>query len=99
MEEIWQPLEQHQQQLANVHLRELFAENPQRFEKFSLQVCDLLLDYSKNRLNKETIDLLCKFLEKRDFKTWQDQMFNGEEINHTEQRAALHIALRNRSRK
>ena len=97
MEEIWQQLEQHQQQLANIHLRELFAGNPQRFEQFSLQTCDLLFDYSKNRLTKDTIDLLCKFLEKRDFKTWQDQMFNGEEINHTEQRAALHIALRNRS--
>jgi glucose-6-phosphate isomerase len=97
MEDIWQSLQQHQQQLAHVHLRELFANHPQRFEQLSVQACNLLLDYSKNRVTRETINLLNNFLEKRNFKIWQAQMFNGEKINHTEQRAALHIALRNRS--
>jgi len=97
MEKIWQRLEQHHEQLANIHLRNLFAENPQRFEEFSLQACGLLLDYSKNRLTKETLDLLFQFLENNDFNNWREKMFVGEKINHTEQRAALHIALRNRS--
>ncbi|WP_124950807.1 glucose-6-phosphate isomerase [Sulfuriferula thiophila] len=94
---ICQQLQQHYQALRHQHMRDMFAEDPQRFERFSLQVGDLFLDYSKNRINSETMALLVKLAEEADITGWRDRMFGGEKINNTENRAVLHVALRNRS--
>jgi len=93
----WKALETHQREMANIHMRDLFAQDPQRFHKFSLQFQDLLLDYSKNRITEKTMQLLRDLARQADLKGWTDKMFNGEKINITEHRAVLHIALRNRS--
>jgi glucose-6-phosphate isomerase len=93
----WKALETHQREMANVHMRDLFAQDPQRFHKFSLQFQDLLLDYSKNRITEKTMQLLCDLARQAELKGWTEKMFNGEKINITENRAVLHIALRNRS--
>src|SRR5215475_850424 len=93
----WQALEAHQQEMANVHMRDLFAQDPQRFTKFSLQFQDLLLDYSKNHITEKTMQLLRDLARQADLKGWTERMFTGEKINITEHRAVLHIALRNRS--
>ena len=94
---ICQQLQQHFQTLQHQHMRDMFADDPQRFERFSLQVGDLFLDYSKNRINSETMALLVKLAEEADIAGWRDRMFGGEKINNTENRAVLHVALRNRS--
>lgn len=94
---ICQQLQQHYQTLHYQHMRDMFADDPQRFERFSLQVGDLFLDYSKNRINSETMSLLVKLAEEADIAGWRDRMFGGEKINNTENRAVLHVALRNRS--
>src|SRR5262249_52531683 len=78
------------------HARSLHP-GSQRFRKFSLQFQDLLLDYSKNRITEKTMQLLRDLARQADLKGWTEKMFNGEKINITENRAVLHIALRNRS--
>ncbi|MDQ1315698.1 MAG: glucose-6-phosphate isomerase, partial [Pseudomonadota bacterium] len=83
--------------MAGVHMRELFESDPARFERFSLHVGDILLDYSKNRIADETMGLLVKLAEESDVPGWRERMFGGEKINNTENRAVLHVALRNRS--
>ena len=93
----WQALENHQREMADVHMRDLFAQDPDRFNKFSLQFQDILLDYSKNRITDATMRLLRALAEQADLKGWTARMFSGEKINFTEARAVLHIALRNRS--
>src|SRR5919198_510692 len=93
----WRALAAHQQEMANVYMRDLFAQDPQRFTKFSLQFQDLLLDYSKNRITEKTMQLLRDLARQADLKGWTEKMFTGEKINITENRAVLHIALRNRS--
>jgi glucose-6-phosphate isomerase len=93
----WAALKTHQQYLAQVHLRDLFALDNQRFEHFSVKACGLLLDYSKNRLTSDTLALLLKLATEAKLQDWIASMFQGEKVNHTEQRAALHVALRNRS--
>ena len=93
----WKALEIHQREMANVHMRDLFAQDPQRFHKFSLPCQDLLLDYSKNRITEKTMQLLRDLARQADLKGWTEKMFSGEKINITENRAVLHIALRNRS--
>ena len=93
----WKALETHQGEMADVHMRDLFTQDPQRFRKFSLQFQDLLLDYSKNRITEKTMQLLRDLARQADLKGWTEKMFNGEKINITENRAVLHIALRNRS--
>jgi glucose-6-phosphate isomerase len=93
----WQALEMHQREMANIHMRDLFAQDPQRFHKFSLQFQDLLLDYSKHRITEKTMQLLRDLARQADLKGWIEKTFNGEKINITEHRAVLHIALRNRS--
>ncbi len=95
--EIWKQLQQHQAILARDHLKQLFQLNPQRFNQFSLESCGLLLDYSRNHLTQETIQLLCTLAQQAQLATWIERMFSGEKINHTENRAVLHVALRNRS--
>ncbi len=71
--------------------------DPARAERFSLQVGDVLLDYSKNRITDETMALLVQLAEEADVAGWRERMFRGDTINHTENRAVLHVALRNRS--
>lgn len=95
----WQALQQHYAEVKGLHMRELFAQNPQRFEDFSLTFNDILFDYSKNRITKKTISLLCELATECDLAGWRDKLFNGEKINHTEGRAVLHTALRDRSGK
>ncbi|MGW8247238.1 MAG: glucose-6-phosphate isomerase [Acidiferrobacterales bacterium] len=93
----WTQLADHYKTIAPIHMRELFAQDPRRFEKFSIRFGDLLLDYSKNRVTEKTMSLLCNLAEEADLPRWIDKLFAGEEINHTEKRAVLHTALRNRS--
>ena len=93
----WKALQAHYAQMAPLHLRQLFAEDPKRFEKFSVQACDILLDYSKNRVTDETMRLLFDLARQHDVQGWTDKMFTGQKINLTENRAVLHVALRNRS--
>jgi glucose-6-phosphate isomerase len=90
-------LRAHQAQMAAVQMRNLFAADPGRFERFSLQVGGLLLDYSKNRIIDETLGLLTQLAVEADVAGWRERMFSGDKINHTEHRAVLHVALRNRS--
>ena len=94
---VWQKLCQHQQLIAPLHMRNLFAEDKHRFDKYSLQFSDLLLDYSKHRINDETLPLLIQMAREANIEHWRDRMFNGEKINITENRAVLHTALRNRT--
>ncbi|MDP3483568.1 MAG: glucose-6-phosphate isomerase, partial [Sulfuricella sp.] len=93
----WQALMTHQKALAKTHLRELFSADPKRFDKFSLKACGILLDYSKNRIDSETMTLLAALARKADVEGWREKMFVGDKINFTENRAVLHTALRNRS--
>ncbi|WP_334124180.1 glucose-6-phosphate isomerase [Empedobacter brevis] len=93
----WNALEQHFQSIQQTTIKELFAQNPNRFEEFSIQYPSLLVDYSKNRINSETIQLLVDLAKEMDVDQAIQQMFEGDVINSTENRAVLHTALRNRS--
>ncbi len=77
-------------------MKDLFAQDPQRFQHFSQQFEDMLVDYSKNILSQETLDLLLKLAEECGVKAATEKMFTGETINGTEGEAVLHVALRNR---
>jgi len=92
----WQALQAHHKTLARIHMRDLFAQEANRFERLSLRLDDLLLDYSKNRVTTRTLSLLLALAEDAELPAWIERMFRGERINPTERRAALHIALRNR---
>ncbi len=93
----WDKLKQHYTKVKDLHLKQLFAENPQRAEKLSLEVGDLFLDYSKNRITEDTLKLLIELANSSGLKEKISGMFEGEKINKTENRPVLHIALRNRS--
>jgi len=93
----WHELESHYLSIKSIHLRDLFAEDRGRAEEFSLEACGVLLDYSKNRVTKETMRKLFDLARAVDLESSIEGMFFGKEINVTEHRAALHIALRNRS--
>ncbi|MBL6928431.1 MAG: glucose-6-phosphate isomerase [Rhodospirillales bacterium] len=93
----WKALETHFAQVSDVHMRDLFAADPKRFEKFSVRLGDMLLDYSKNRITDETRNLLVALAREAGLEDWRDRMLAGERINFTEGRAVLHTALRNRS--
>jgi glucose-6-phosphate isomerase len=90
----WKTLAAHRDALAGQHLNRLFAANPQRFARLSLRCGNLLADFSKQRLTNETLDLLVRLAEARDLAGFIRRMVAGEAINATENRAALHIALR-----
>ncbi len=94
---VWHKLCQHQQQIAPAHMRDLFAKDPDRFQKFSMKFTDILLDYSKHRIDDETMPLLMQMAREANIEDWRDRMFSGEKINITENRAVLHTALRNRT--
>src|SRR5690348_3687097 len=87
--------------METIHMRNLFETDPDRFSKFSLQLGSgvddvLLFDYSKNIVTAETMSLLLQLTEDVHLASWIEKMFNGEKINTTENRAVLHLALRNR---
>ncbi|MGB0845258.1 MAG: glucose-6-phosphate isomerase [Thiolinea sp.] len=90
-------LSAHYQDVKALHIRDLFDEDPGRFERFSLSLPGLFLDYSKNRITAETMTLLTALAREADIEGWRERMFSGEKINNTEGRAVLHTALRNRS--
>ena len=93
----WNALEKHFQMIQHTSIKELFAQNANRFEEFSIQYHSLLVDYSKNRINAETIQLLVDLAKEMDVDAAIEQMFDGDMINVTEKRSVLHTALRNRS--
>ena len=93
----WNALEKHFQTIQHTSIKELFAQNANRFEEFSIQYPSLLVDYSKNRINADTIQLLVDLAKEMDVDAAIGQMFDGDMINVTEKRAVLHTALRNRS--
>ena len=83
--------------MAGRHLRTLFQDAPDRFKRFSFALDDLLIDISKQRIDGETMRLLLDLARAADLEGWRDRMFAGEKINSTENRAVLHVALRNRA--
>ena len=95
----WKALKKHHQEIKRVHMKELFAKDGRRFQKFSLKFENTLVDFSKNRINSETVKLLLKLAKQTKLDAAIKQMFSGEKINETEGRAVLHVALRNRSRR
>jgi glucose-6-phosphate isomerase len=90
----WKALEKHYEQIADVHLRQLFAEDPQRGERLALDQLGVYLDYSKNRVTDETLKLLIQLAGESGLRGRIDAMFAGEKINFTERRAVMHVALR-----
>jgi glucose-6-phosphate isomerase len=93
----YKALVQHHAAMKNVHVRSLFDEDKSRFDKLHLRLDDILFDYSKHRVTAETMKLLLALAEQAKVGEWRDKMFKGEKINRTEDRAVLHVALRNRS--
>ena len=90
----WIALQAHQSVIAKSHLRDLFNQDPLRFEKFSLLFNDILLDYAKQQVTGKTIELLLALARQQNLEDWIVRLFSGEKINSTEHRAALHSALR-----
>jgi len=92
----WQSLLQHLGKMKAIHMRDLFTQDPARFQKFSLRLNDSVVDYSKNRITEETMGLLIELAQAIDLTDAIEKMFTGDKINETEHRAVLHVALRNR---
>ena len=90
----WKALEAHYQQIQGKQLKQLFADDPARGERFTAETGGILLDYSKNRITDETLKLLIQLAEESGLRARIDAMFSGEKINITENRAVLHVALR-----
>ena len=90
----WKALAAHHKKIAGLHLRQLFADNPKRGGRLTVEAAGLFLDYSKNRVTDETLKLLVQLAEESDLRGHIDAMFDGEKINVTENRAVLHVALR-----
>ena len=93
----WKALQAHFEEIKDVHMREMFEQDDERFKKFSAQMDDILLDFSKNRINDKTFELLCDLAKDIGVAEWRDDMFAGKPINNSEFRPVLHTALRNRS--
>jgi glucose-6-phosphate isomerase len=93
----WTALQDHYQHTKDNSMRDAFAQDPHRFNKFSVLFNDILFDYSKNRINEQTLPLLINLAHQQGLKEKIQAMYAGEKINTTENRAVLHIALRNRS--
>jgi len=93
----WSRLYDHYGVMKDVHMRDMFRDDAGRFEKFSLHFEDLCVDYSKNRINDETLSLLISLAEEINLQKSIEALFSGERINETEDRPVMHIALRNRS--
>lgn len=93
----WKTLAAHAEQMKKHHLKELFAADDQRFEKFSLQLPSILFDYSKNLITEETLAALLALARESNVEAWRAQLFAGAHINATEDRAVMHTALRDKS--
>ncbi|MBI5121173.1 MAG: glucose-6-phosphate isomerase [Rhodospirillales bacterium] len=91
----WQDLSAHAGRIENMHLRDEFASDPDRAQRFTFEAAGLVADLSKNRITDETLKLLGGLARERCVEDWRDRMFKGERINITENRSVLHIALRN----
>ena len=92
----WLALTKHYDEIKNIHMRELFENDENRFDRYSLELNDILYDFSKNRINDETVKLLLQLANEVNLPLWIEKMFKGEPINHTEHRAVLHTALRDK---
>src|ERR1700742_980304 len=90
----WNALQAHHQKVRDLHLRQLFANDPKRGERLTIDAVGLYLDYSKNRVTDETLRLLLQLADESGLRARIDAMFNGEKINTSENRAVLHVALR-----
>jgi glucose-6-phosphate isomerase len=90
----WQALETHYAKVREMHLRKLFADDPKRAERMTIEALGICFDYSKHRITGETLRLLLQLAEESGLRAWIDAMFRGEKINVTEKRAVLHVALR-----
>jgi glucose-6-phosphate isomerase len=90
----WRALQVHHQEIRTWHLRELFANEPQRGERMTAEAAGIFLDYSKNRITEETVKLLVQLAEESGLRPRIESMFRGDKINFTENRAVLHVALR-----
>ena len=95
----WTALQQHYEYMKNVHMKELFAADSERFDRLSLNLPDILFDYSKNNITADTLRFLIHLANDCKLQDAIDAMFTGEKINETEERAVLHTALRNFSGK
>ena len=93
----WKKLALHAEEMKQVHMRELFAADAERFNHNSIHIGDILVDYSKNIITEDTKRMLFDLARARGVCGWRERLLNGEKINNTEQRAVLHTALRNRS--
>ena len=93
----WRALQAHRAQMDDVHMRDLFAADAGRFGRFSLRFEDIVFDYSKNRITDETMTQLLALTDAADLRSRIEAMFTGVKINNTEDRAVLHVALRNRA--
>ncbi|MDH5560989.1 MAG: glucose-6-phosphate isomerase [Deltaproteobacteria bacterium] len=91
----WETLQEHFKEIKELHLKDLFNQDKQRADLFSIESCGLFVDYSKNRVNERTMKLLFELAERLDLRNEIARMFNGEKINRTEDRPVLHVALRN----
>ena len=90
----WNQLREHFTSIRNMHLRELFAGDPRRAERYSIEALGLYFDYSKNRITDDTLRLLLDLAEQCGLRERIEAMFRGDKINATENRAVLHVALR-----
>jgi glucose-6-phosphate isomerase len=94
--EAWKLLAEHFRQVKDLHMKDLFASDPHRFEKYSVRFNDIFVDFSKNRITEETLRLLLRLADEAALKEAIEKMFTGDCINETENRPVLHVALRNR---
>ncbi len=90
---VWHNLVQHQVEAANLHMKDLFAQEPGRFARYSFRFDDILFDFSKNRVTEKTLSLLLDLVQQSGLKQRIHDMFSGQKINNTEDRAVLHVAL------
>ncbi|HHP7241741.1 MAG TPA: glucose-6-phosphate isomerase [Cyclobacteriaceae bacterium] len=92
----WNSLQDHFEDIKDQHMKDMFENDPDRFDKFTICYEDILLDYSKNRISEHTINLLAQLADECGLPEAKEKMFSGDLINETENRAVLHVALRNR---
>ncbi|QDP00332.1 glucose-6-phosphate isomerase [Thalassotalea sp. PS06] len=93
----WQAVEAQAEAMKSMHMKDLFASDAERFNKFSLSLPSMLFDYSKNLVDESTMAALFNLARECELENWREKMFSGERINITEDRSVLHVALRNRS--
>lgn len=91
---VWQTLFEHHKSTSQVHLRDLFSTDPERFSRLSFELEGMLVDFSKQRVDQRTIELLLELTKAADLETWRARLFAGDKINVSEDRAVLHTALR-----